>query len=343
MPEGANTSPLPDPAVILETAQSYQRSFLVKAAVDLDLFTEIAKGSDTTPEIAQACKGSERGVRILCDSLTVLGLLGKKEGRYSLTPDTACFLDRRSPAYLGKAFEFILHPTHLENVRRLAEVVRGGQHGAPHDSLAQEEPIWIDFARGMAPLMVPAAQAIAQLLQPLLAATPSPKVLDIAAGHGIFGITVAQQLAGVQIYAVDWANVLEVARENAQARGVSARHHMIPGNAFDVDFGGSYHAALVTNFLHHFAPSTNVKLLKKVGAALNRGGHLVILELVPNDDRVSPRIPALFSATMLSNTPLGDAYTYTELSGMCRSAGFEEIGLVQLTPMPQSLVVARKS
>lgn len=342
MPEGAKTSPPPDPAAIFEAAQSYQRSFLVKAGVDLDLFTEIAKGNDTTPEIAKACKGSERGVRILCDSLTVLGLLEKKGGRYSLMPDTAFFLDSRSPAYLGKAFEFILHPTHLENVRRLAQVVRAGQSAAPHDSLAPEDPIWIDFARGMAPLMVPAAQAITQLLQPLLAATPSPRVLDIAAGHGIFGITVAQQLPGVQIYAVDWANVLEVARENARARGVTARHHLIPGSAFDVDFGSGYDAALVTNFLHHFAPPTNVTLLKKVGAALNRGGHVVILEFVPNDDRVTPRIPALFSATMLSNTPQGDAYTYMELSEMCRSAGFEEVRLVQLAPMPQSLVVARK-
>jgi 2-polyprenyl-3-methyl-5-hydroxy-6-metoxy-1,4-benzoquinol methylase len=342
MHEGAKTSPPPDPAVIFEAAQGFQRSFLVKAAVDLDLFTEIAKGSDTAPDIARACKGSERGVRILCDSLTVLGLMAKEGGRYSLTPDTAFFLDSRSPAYLGKAFEFILHPTHLENVRRLAEVVRGGQRGAPHDTLAPEDPIWIDFARGMAPLMIPAAQAIAQLLQPLLAATPSPRVLDIAAGHGIFGITVAQQLPGVQIYAVDWANVLEVARENAQACGVSARHHLIPGSAFDVDFGSGYHAALVTNFLHHFAPPANVTLLKKAGAALNRGGHLVILEFVPNDDRVSPRVPALFSVTMLSNTPQGDAYTYAELSAMCRSAGFEEVRLVQLAHMPQSLVVARK-
>jgi 2-polyprenyl-3-methyl-5-hydroxy-6-metoxy-1,4-benzoquinol methylase len=338
MLEVAKTLLPPDPAAIFELAQGYRSSFILKAGVDLDLFTGIAKGSHTAREIAKGCEGSERGVRILCDSLTVLGLLAKTGDRYSLAPDTALFLDSRSQAYLGSALKFLLHPVHLENMRRLPEIIRQGHSNAAHDSLGPEDPIWVDFARGMVPLMVPAAQAIARLLQPLLVSAPSPKVLDIAAGHGIFGITVAEQLPGAQVYAVDWVNVLEVARENAHARGVSRRHHLIPGSAFDVDYGTGYDVALVTNFLHHFEPSTNQSLLKKIAAAMNHGGHLVVLEFVPNEDRVSPPIPA----TMLSNTPHGDAYTFTELSGMCRNAGFEEVRPVQLAPMPQTLAVARK-
>jgi SAM-dependent methyltransferase len=336
------TTPQPTPIEIFRIIQSYQHSFILNAAVQLDVFTAIARGNATAKEIAGACGASPRGMRILCDALTVDQLLVKSDDRYSLTQDAAVFLDSRSPAYMGNAFKFLLRPAMLENMGKLADAVKLG--GAPPDrnSLAPDDPVWVDFARGMAPLMVPAAQAIAQLLQPALAKTSSAKVLDIAAGHGTFGITVAQHAGNAHVYAVDWKNVLEVASENARAHGISERYHTIPGSAFDVDYGRDYDAVLITNFLHHFDPSDNVILLKKVAAALRPGGQVVILEFVPNADRVSPPIPALFSVTMLSDTPAGDAYTFTELSEMCRNAGFEGPRLVSLSPLPQSLVVAQR-
>src|SRR4249919_4082742 len=95
----------PNPVQIFSTVQGYQRVYALKAAVDLDLFTAIAKGSHTAAEIAGACSAAERGVRILCDALVVMGFLTKAGNRYALTPDTAFFLDSRSPAYLGLALD----------------------------------------------------------------------------------------------------------------------------------------------------------------------------------------------------------------------------------------------
>jgi 2-polyprenyl-3-methyl-5-hydroxy-6-metoxy-1,4-benzoquinol methylase len=332
----------PNPAALFEAARGYQDSYVLKAAVDLDIFTVIA-GSHTAAEIAKAAGASARGVRILCDALTVKGFLVKTGNAYSLTPDSAAFLDsRRSQAYLGKAFKFIMHPMQMKNIERLAEAVRKGGGGNAHDGLKPDDPIWVDFARGMAPMMVPAAMAIAARLKPLLAGKASPKVLDIAAGHGIFGITVAGHIRSTQIYAVDWANVLEVARENARLQSVADRHHLIPGSAFDVEYGSGYDAVLLTNFLHHFDEATGERLLKKLWKAMNPGAHLVILEFVPNDDRVSPAVPAMFSVTMLSNTPSGDAYTFEELERMCSRAGFADAKLVALQESPESLVLARK-
>jgi 2-polyprenyl-3-methyl-5-hydroxy-6-metoxy-1,4-benzoquinol methylase len=332
----------PDPSSIFQTIQSYQRSFVLKAGVDLDVFTAIAKGKKTAAEIAAYCKASERGVRVLCDALTILGFLTKAGADYALTPESAFFLDSRSPAYLGHTMRFLLHPAQRNGVENLSEAVRRGGTEEEQSSLSPEDPIWVDFARNMAQLMVPAAQAIAQLLKPALEKKSVPRVLDIAAGHGTFGITVAEQVPTAQVYAVDWANVLEVAGENARARGVGDRYHLCPGSAFEVDFGTSFAAAMVTNFLHHFDAATNVGLLKKVFSALNPGGELVVLEFVPNEDRISPPIPAMFSVTMLSHTPRGEAFTFADLAEMCRAAGFEAGRLVQLAPMPQSLVLARK-
>jgi SAM-dependent methyltransferase len=106
---------------------------------------------------------------------------------------------------------------------------------------------------------------------------------------------------------------------------VQDRYELLPGSAFDVDFGGPYDAVLLTNFLHHFDDLTCVNLLKKVHGALRPGGHAATLEFVPNEDRVSPPMPAAFAMTMLTSTASGDAYPLSELTRMYSQAGFSGV------------------
>lgn len=341
MTSAPGTGSQPTPMLFFDTIRGYHSAFAVKAAVELDVFTAIAKTNGTVGEVAKTCASSERGIRILCDYLTVLGFLNKSGRTYTLTPDSAMFLDSRSPAYLGKAVHFLMHQDQFQNFGQLTDTIRTGKPaGSSH--LAPEDPIWLEFARGMAPMMLPAAQAIAQHLQKRLKNVPAPKVLDIAASHGIFGIVIALQNPKAQIYALDWANVLQVAQENARKKGVADRHHLIPGSAFDADIGTGYDAVLVTNFLHHFDPPANESLLKRFFAAMNSGAQLVILEFVPNEDRVSPPPAAMFSLIMLANTDHGDAYTFNELARMCSNAGFKDAKLIPLEGGPNALVVATK-
>ena len=153
------------------------------------------------------------------------------------------------------------------------------------------------------------------------------KVLDIAAGHGIFGLSVAKQNPTAHIYAADWKNVLEVATQNAQAMGVADRYHLLPGSAFETDFGSDYDLVLITNFLHHFDPPTCTAFMRKVHAVLKPGGRAAIAELVPNSDRVTPPTAAAFSMMMLAATPAGDAYTFGELESISTTAGFARVEL----------------
>jgi 2-polyprenyl-3-methyl-5-hydroxy-6-metoxy-1,4-benzoquinol methylase len=153
------------------------------------------------------------------------------------------------------------------------------------------------------------------------------KVLDIAAGHGIFGIALAKLNPAAHIYAADWKNVLQVAEDNARAMGIGDRYHLIPGSAFETDFGTGYDLALVTNFLHHFDLSTCATFMKKVYAALSPGGRAAIAELVPNPDRVAPPTAASFSMIMLATTAAGDAYTFAELESVSKAAGFIRVEL----------------
>jgi 2-polyprenyl-3-methyl-5-hydroxy-6-metoxy-1,4-benzoquinol methylase len=153
------------------------------------------------------------------------------------------------------------------------------------------------------------------------------KVLDVAASHGMFGISVAKQNPAAHIYASDWKIVLEAAQKNARAMGLTDRYHILPGSAFETDFGSGYDLALITNFLHCFDPPTCTTLMRKVHAALNPGGRAAIAEFVPNPDRVSPPTAAAFSLMMLVASPSGDAYTFAELESISKYAGFARVEL----------------
>ncbi len=329
----------PDPKPIWEIMTGFQHSAAFKAAVEIELFTKIGEGSKTAAEVADACGAAERGVRILADSLTVLGLLNKNESSYSLTDASAAFLDKNSPMYLGSVTEFIMSPQQRRGFDDLTGAVRRGGSSITGDaSMDPNSEMWVTFARAMAPMMMPSAQMIAANVG--FGTDRDLKVLDIAAGHGIFGIMVAQSYPNANIFALDWENVLGVAKENAQKFGVAERYHTIPGSAFDADFGTGYDVVLITNFLHHFDPDTCIDFLRKVRSALKPDGKAMTLEFVPNDDRVSPPSEALFSLVMLAATPAGDAYTFAELKEMFETAGFSGNEHIPLTPMPQHLIIS---
>jgi ubiquinone/menaquinone biosynthesis C-methylase UbiE len=329
----------PSPALIFDTLNGYQRSQAIKTAVELELFTAIGEGKTTAREIADRCGASERGTRILCDFLTIIGFLTKQDNKYALTPDSAMFLDQRSPAYMGTVTDFILSDYLTDNFDHLTETVRNG--GRTSDSaLEPNHPMWVKFARAMVPMMALPSQLIAQLVDP--AQDKKLRVLDIAAGHGMFGIAFAKQNPQTEITAVDWPAVLEVAKENAANAGVNNRYHTNPGSAFDVDYGTDFDVVLLTNFLHHFDKPTCEMLLRKVHAALGEGGRAVALEFVPNDDRITPPQAAAFAMQMLGGTPRGDAYTFAELQEMAANAGFARSEMHELPPTIERVVISYK-
>lgn len=330
----------PSPELFFSTVNAYQRTAVIKAAVELEVFTAIAEGNTTTATIAARCQASERGIRILCDNLVINGFLTKQAGQYGLTPDSALFLDRKSQAYLGGAIEFLLDPMLTAGMSDITGAVRkGGTTASEEGTVSPENPVWVKFARAMMPMMFPAAMAMAQLVK--VAPGQKVRVLDIAAGHGIFGIAFAQAYPNVEITALDWAPVLQVAKENAEKFGVADRHRLLPGSAFDVEFGNDYDLILLTNFLHHFDVATIETLLKKVYDALAEGGRALTLEFVPDDDRVTPTMMASFALMMLGSTAAGDAYTFAEYEQMFAKAGFSKNEMHELPPT-QRLIVSYK-
>jgi SAM-dependent methyltransferase len=320
--------------------QAQQRTAALKAAIDLDVFRAVGEGPGDVASIAEHCAASQRGIRILCDYLVINGVLVKEDGHYRHTPSSAAFLDPRSPSCMASVAQFLCNPALRGPLDNLADVVRAGRTNLPGDGTVEpENPIWVQFAEQMAPMMGPMAGPLGAVV--LEGHTGPMRVLDIAAGHGLFGIEIAKQNPEAHVTGLDWAPVLRVALDNARKAGVHDRYDMLPGSAFEVDFGGPYDAVLLTNFLHHFDQPTCVGLLKKVRGALRPGGRAVTLEFVPNEDRVSPAMPAAFSMTMLTTTVAGDAYTMRELTAMYNDAGFGGISGHPIPMSPHTVVMGR--
>lgn len=318
------TGASPSPAIVFDMLMAHQRSSALCAAIELDLFRAIGEGPGDVASLARQCAASERGIRILCDFLTINGILAKEDGRYRHTPTSAAFLDPRSPSCVASVSRFLGNPAMQEPFRHLANIVRSGRTSLDGDGTVEaENPVWVEFAQSMAPMMAPMAAPLGLIV--LNGRSGPVKVLDIAAGHGLFGIEVAKQHSHAHIVALDWAPVLEVAKANAARAGVQDRFETLPGSAFEVEYGGPYDIILLTNFLHHFNPATCIGLLRKVHAALKPGGRAAALEFVPNEDRVSPPMAAGFALTMLASTADGDAYTFRDLERMYREAGFVRI------------------
>jgi O-methyltransferase domain/Dimerisation domain len=334
----AHAAAPPDPGIIFDMAQAHLRTAALKAAIQLDLFHAVGQGPGDVASIARHCAASERGIRILCDFLVINGVLIKEGGHYRHTPSSALFLDPASPACMASVAHFISAPEMLHLDEFLPEIVRTGRTNLPGQGTVEpENPVWVLFAENMAPMMGPMAVPLAQVV--LNGHSGPMQVLDIAAGHGLFGIEIAKQNPQARVTALDWKPVLQVALRNAEKAGVKDRYQTLPGSAFDVNFGGPYDVVLLTNFLHHFDKPTCVSLLKKVRASLKPGGRSATLEFVPNEDRVSPPMPAAFSMTMLTTTASGDAYTFSELSAMHQEAGYKNVSAHPLPMRPQTAVV----
>jgi 2-polyprenyl-3-methyl-5-hydroxy-6-metoxy-1,4-benzoquinol methylase len=335
-PQAHTSSGPPNPATIFDLINGYIDSACLKGAVELEIFTIIAEGVSTAGAIAARAKASERGIRILCDFLTVRGLLTKSGSEYGLAEASAVFLSKKSPAYMGDSVHFLLHESHMQNFRDVASTVRKGGSLDSLANMAPENPIWVEFARSMVGLVAGSSNGLGERLA---RKGEKIKVLDIAAGHGMFGIAVARHNPQATVVAVDWKPVLEVAKENAHKAGVADRYQTIPGSAFDVDFGTGYDLVLLPNFLHHFDIPTNTTFLKKVRAAMNKGGLVATPEFVPNPDRVTPPAAAAFSMMMLASTPAGDAYTLAEYDSMFRAAGFGASRQEEFPKSPEQLIL----
>ena len=329
------------PARLLQFSWGFAVPLMVDAAVRSRLFDALERGPKTAAALAAEAAISERGARAVLNALTSVELLSKDaEGRYALAPESAHFLVSTSPSYLGGIFRHASDQL-LPRWLALNEIVRTGRPAPYADGDAGRAAHFQEFVEDILPLSFPAARALADALVSETGDAPM-RVLDVAAGSGVWGIALAQRSLNVRVTAVDWPQVLDVTLAVAARHGVGDRVEARAGDVFEIDFGGDYQAVVLGHILHSFGESRNRALLAKVHQALAPGGALAIAEFLVDEARAVQANGLIFAVNMLVNTEDGDTYSFPEIAGWLKEAGFENVRTME-APGPAPLILANRA
>lgn len=311
-----------DPQLLLQLSFSYMPARVLMSGIQLGVFTHIAEGKKTASEIADAENASERGLRMLLDSLTSLQLLTKSNSSYDLTPLTEQCLVKGKDDYIGAIWET---DGMWEAWGGLTEIIREGK---PRQQVDMEE-----IAQQFFPILIKALHVVnrepaRRTAEALGAGTTNKglRVLDVACGSGVWGIAIAEADNEAQLTMQDFPVVLEDTKKYLSRHGVSDRADFISGDLKEVDFGTErFDVALLGNIVHSEGEESSRDLLKRIHRALKPNGKVAIIDMIPNDERTAPPFPLFFALNMYINTSIGDTYTLAEYTEWLNEAGFTKI------------------
>jgi ubiquinone/menaquinone biosynthesis C-methylase UbiE len=198
-------------------------------------------------------------------------------------------------------------------------------------------PFFENFVEALFPVNAPSAGVLARHL--VLANDAS--VLDVAAGSGVWGVTLAKSARGVRVTAVDWPSVLEVTRRVAASHGVANRFTFAPGDLLEAEFGDGHQVATLGHIMHTEGEERSHALLRRAQAALAPGGRIAIAEFLVNDGRTGPLNGLVFALNVLVHSRTGGTYSAEEIGLWLREAGFSNVYTLDV-PGPAPLVLAER-
>jgi ubiquinone/menaquinone biosynthesis C-methylase UbiE len=335
-----NTEAQVTPERIMQMAWGYAPPLILEAALHHRVFDVLDGGPKTIRELEAATGASGRGLTAIMNALVGLNLLSKNEaGKYALTPESAAFLVSTKPGFSGGMIRHCsqhLIPKWL----RLTEIVATGKPATAVNQEQQGAAFFQNFVEDIFNMSYAPAKHLASTLN-LNNANGPVRVLDLAAGSGVWGIALAQQSEQVRVTAVDWPDVIPVTRKIVGRFGLSDRFHFVEGDLHSADFGANHQVATLGHILHSEGEQLGRALLRKTFDALAPGGQIVIAEFLVNDARTEPPLGLLFAVNMLVNTENGGTYSANEINGWLQEAGFTNQRTLEAHG-PSPLILATK-
>jgi ubiquinone/menaquinone biosynthesis C-methylase UbiE len=313
-------------------------SLTLSAAVELDVFTVIAQGNRTVPDIAKALKAPKRTVERLLDALVGMEYLTKRGTQFGLTPVADTFLVRTKPSYMGAMADETRMT--LPGWIKLAEVIRSGK---PVTALNTDEgrDFFPRLVKAIFPLTYNAARSLVQAFPPAKL-KKTERVLDVAAGSGAWSLPFAQAVPNARVTVLDYPEVTAVTREYAQQFGVANQYDYLEGDLRQIDFGQKqYDVVILGHIIHTEGEKWGKTLIAKSYKALKPGGTLVIAEMIPNDNRTGPIFPLLFGLNMILHTSEGDVFTMAQYKHWLKQAGFTTVKTLEVES-PSPLILATR-
>lgn len=340
MPEASNAELSPRP--LMRILGDFANSQILDAALEYDFFTLISTGLDSADDIARAAGTDARATRIVLDSLPALSLIEKRDGRYALTPTAEAFLVKGKPSYCGDFRHVAL--ALWDGMAHLKESLKTGKPLSRMDTHAELQ-VWEKLVLGIIVIAEPAAKALCDILK-IGTERKGIRVLDIAGGSSIFGMTIVTRDTTSQVTQLDWPNVNAVAKKANQERGLEGKIRFIDGEHHTANIESDrYDLVLASNFCRFESPEGNQALFAKAHGALKPGGVFVVNDFVPNEERTEPTFALRFSVYTLTHTPEGECWTLSQYSDWLKKAGFgaiESHGDIPKTLPGTTLIVATK-
>ena len=330
------------PRALMRILGDFANSQILDASIEYDFFTLIHKGLQSADEIARVAGTDARATRIVLDSLPALGLIEKRSGKYFLTPTAEVFLVRGKRSYMGDFRHVAL--ALWNGMAHLKESLKTGKPLSRMDTGAELQ-VWEKLVLGIIPIAEPVAKALCDILK-IGSERKGIKVLDIAGGSSIFGMTILSRDSSAKVTQLDWPNVNSVAKKLNRERGLEGKIHFIDGEhhtaPIEIDH---YDLVLASNFCRFESPKGNQELFAKAHSALKPGGIFVVNDFVPNEERTEPTFALRFSVYTLTHTPEGECWALSQYSEWLKKAGFNQIethGHIPKTLPGTTLILARK-
>ena len=328
------------PERIMQMAWGYAPPLILEAAIRNKVFDTLDSGPKTVNEVAAATGASTRGLRAIMNALVGFEFLKTNgDGKYELTPESSTFLVTTKPTFFGGLVAHTsgqLIPAWLQ----ISDVVATGRPATAVNQEGDGSSFFQELVSNIFPMSYGAAQALAAHLN-FGDSGPRVSVLDLGAGSGVWGIAVAQSSPRVTVTAVDWPAVLPIAQKTAAKFGLAARYNVVPGDLSTADFGHGHNLITIGHILHSEGVERSKQLLHKCYDALAPGGTIAIQEFLVNAERTSPTMGLIFAVNMLINTEQGDTWSFEEIAGWLKEAGFTNPRTLD-APGPSPLILATK-
>ena len=302
---------------LLSTSSAYWRGCTLQAAVRLDIFTALDENFVNACDLSRICETDERGLELLLNALTAMGLLKKDKQQYSNTNESCMYLSKKSKQYMGY---IILHHHHiLDGWAQLHEAVITGSPVKTRSYGVEDERE--SFLMGMFNL----AMGIAPKLASFLNLEGRKRLLDLGGGPGTYAIHFCKENPGLHAVIYDRETTKYFADKTVAQFGLSSKIGFAGGDfTCDAITGGPFDVAWLSHILHSNDFDECQKIINKTVKAMDAGGLILIHDFILDNSKASPEFPALFALNMLLNNP-GRTYSVEEITGMLENAGVENV------------------
>jgi SAM-dependent methyltransferase len=328
------------PERLMQFSFAYAPPIVIGAAASNKVFDTLQRGPKTVEQVSIATGASERGLGMVMNALVGLDLLAKdRQGKYSLTPESEAFLVSDKPGTLAGFFS-MNRIRLMQNWMKLDEIVQTGRPVMTVNQETEGTEFFSQLVENIIPMSYGSAQKLGDHLK-LPKAKEDVRVLDLAAGSGIWGIALAQKSPRVRVTAVDWAGIIPTTKRITEKFGVRDRFRFVEGDLLEADFGAGYDVATLGHILHSEGEERSRQLLKRTFRALKSGGTIAIGEWLVNDQRTEPLPALMFAVNMLVNTDKGDTFSFNEIKTWLEKAGFKKVRKLA-APGPSPLILATK-